>query len=244
MVSFTKREVNHLIFATLALGFIFGFNDKRPSFDLVYWLLNFFRICLASVAVLLSYALAQKLVAEHYGCSSVFSLWTIQRYGFKPYTKLKRPFPLGVLIGFIVAFLSQGKLFFAAMASSSITEHRYKRVGRRFVNVTANETAKIALSGVFAALLLAFLVSALHLSSQLVLIASLFAVFQLVPLPGLDGIKVFFGSMPMFAFSAAFVLVSAILLNFISGLSALFYGFIAAGVFFILFFYYRVYAAS
>ncbi|MEM4244740.1 MAG: hypothetical protein QXR60_00855 [Candidatus Nanoarchaeia archaeon] len=243
MVSFTKREVWYLIFATLALGFVFGFDDGRPEFVLSYWLLNFFRVCLACFAVLLAYALAQKLVANHYGCSAEFSLWTVQRYGFRPYAKFKRPFPIGVLIGFIVAVLSQGKFFFADMASVNFMEQRQRRIGRKYLNVTASEIAKIALAGVFAALLIALLASILNLGKELVLVASLFAVYQMLPLPNLDGIKIFFGSLPMFAFSAAFVLLCAILLNFISGFSAVFYAFIAASIFFILFFYYRVYSS-
>ncbi len=241
MIKFTKKEVLHLVVAILALGFVFGFDDKRPSFNFSYWLLNYIRICLASAAVLLSYALAQKIVAEHYSCSSEFKLWALQRFGFRPEYKTKRPLPIGIIIGILAAFLSAGKFPFAAFASFNIIEERHRRVGRKFINVTAIETAKVALSGVFAALLIAFVLSALHLSKEVALIASLFAFFQMIPLPNLDGAKVFFASMPLFAFSAAFVILSALLLIFVSAGSAFFYSFIGAGIFFIMFFYYRVY---
>ncbi len=241
MIKFTKKEVLHLVLAILALGFVFGFDDKRPSFNLFYWLLNYFRVCLASAAVLLSYALVQKIVAEHYSCSSEFRLWSLQRFGFRPEYKAKRPFPVGIVLGILIAFLSAGKLPFAAFASFNIKEERYRRVGRKYINITALETAKVALSGVFAALLIAFILSALHLSKEIVLIASLFAFFQMIPLPHLDGAKVFFASMPLFAFSAAFIILSALLLNFVSAGPAFFYSFIGAGIFFIMFFYYRVY---
>jgi len=243
MVSFTKKEVMHLVFATLALGFVFGFDDKRPSFELVFWLFNYFRVCLICASVLLSYALAQKLAANHYGCSSEFCLWSVQRYGFRPYNRFKNPLPVGVIIGILVAFLSAGKFFFAAVASSTIIEQRHRRVGRKYINMTAIEIAKIALSGVFAALLLAFLFSAFHFSKQSVLIASLFAGFQIIPIPHLDGIKILFGSLPLFAFSAAFVILSVLLVNLVSAGSAFFYSLVAAGVFFILFFYYRIYSS-
>ncbi len=234
--------MRHLVFATLALGFIFGFDDGRPSFEFVYWLFNYVRVCFACVAVLLAYALAQKLVADHFGCSVEFRLWTVKRYGFRPYNKFKHPIPLGVIVGILVAFLSAGKFFFPGVASFKLAEQRHRRVGRRFLNVTGWELSRIALSGVFAALLVAFVFSIFGFR-QVVLIASLFAVFQLLPIPGLDGVKVFFGSMALFAFSAAFVLVSAILLNFVSAFTALFVSFVGASIFGIMFFYYRVYSS-
>jgi len=242
MVSFTGKEVKHLVFATLALAFVFGFDDGRPSFELVFWLANYVRLCFVAAAVLLVYTLAQKLVADRYSCFSEFRLWTVRRYGFRPQNKFKHPMPLGVIIGFLVAFLSSGKLFFPALASFELTEERHRRIGRRYINVTGVEIAKIALAGVFAALLLAFIFSVFNFR-EVVFVASLFAVFQMLPIPGLDGVKVFFGSLAYFATSAAFVLVSAILLNFVSGLTAFFIAFIAAGVFGIMFYYYRVYSS-
>ena len=242
MVSFNGKEVLHLVFATLALAFIFAFDDGRPTFILSLWLLNFFRMALICAAVLLSYVIAQKIIAERYGCSTEFRMWSLQRYGFRPYSKFKRPMPIGALVGIIVAFLSSGKLFFAAAGSFEVVEHRYRRVGRKYINITAMELAKIALSGVLASLLLAYVMAALGFK-EFVLVATLFSVFQMIPLPNLDGIKVFFASLPFFAFSAAFVLVSTILLNLVSASTALFFSFIAAGVFFIMFFYYRTYSS-
>jgi hypothetical protein len=244
MVNFTGKEVRHLVVAALALGFVFGFDDKSPTFVLSHWLFNYFLVCLASAAVLLAYALAQKLVADRYGASSEFRLWSVQRFGFRPESKFQTRIPIGILIGIIVAFLSAGKFFFAGVASFELSEHRYKRIGRKYLNVTAMELGKIALAGVFAALLLSYVFSALHLNQQIILISSLFAVFQMIPLPHLDGVKVFFGSLGLFGFSAAFVLISALLVNFIPAGSALFYSLAGAGVFFILFFYYRIYSTK
>ncbi|MFH1210719.1 MAG: hypothetical protein V1645_02270 [archaeon] len=242
MVSFSGKEVGHLVFATLALGVVFGFDDGRESFIVSLWFLNFFRVCLISAAVLLAYSLAQKLVANHYGCSSEFRLWSVQRYWFKPINKFKRPMPLGVIVGLLVAFLSSGKLFFAGVASFDLIEERYRRVGRKYLNVTAIEVAKIALSGVFASLLLAYIMAGFGFK-DFVFVATLFSVFQMIPLPHLDGVRIFFGSIPIFAFSAAFVLLSALLLNLVSASTAFFFSFIAAGIFFIMFFYYRTYSS-
>lgn len=255
MIVFRKREVLHLVLATLVLGFVFGFDDKQSVFNLSYWLLNFFRFCMISFAVLLSYALAQKLSAEHYGCSSEFRVWGVRRFGFRPGSKfplhieifnLKIPihsFPLGLVLAVVISFLTRGKFFFAAVASFEVVEHRFKRVGKKYVNITSGEVARISLSGVFASLLVAFLASLLGLDS-VVLVASVFAAFQMVPFSTLDGCRVFFSSPALFAFSAVFVVLSALLLNFVSAPAAVFYSLISAGVFFILFFYYRVYSAK
>ena len=67
--------------------------------------------------------------------------------------------------------------------------------------------------------MLAILIKALGLNglNDLVFVCSITAVCYMLPLPGLDGIKVLFGSRLLYVFSAAFILISAFLLNFLNG---------------------------
>lgn len=240
MIKFSLKEVMYLVLATLALGFIFGFDDKRPSFEFFQWFFNFLLVSLVSGVVVFCYALSQKFAADHFSCSSEFKLWGIKKYGFRPYHHFKSELPLGILIGVLVAFLSVGKAFFAAVASFDLHEERHRRVGRRFINLTSMEVAFISLSGVFSSLFLAFVFGIFKFEIG-VLVASWFALFHMIPLPGLDGLKVFFASISLFVFSAAFVIFSVVLLSVVTSWIALLISFVLAVILFGLFFYYKVY---
>jgi hypothetical protein len=61
----------------------------------------------------------------------------------------------------------------------------------------------------------------------------------MVPLPGLAGSKIFFGSKNLYVFGLAFILISAILLNYINGILALGIGIVFAIIALTVFYYYK-----
>ena len=112
-------------------------------------------------------------------------------------------------------------------------------MGRVLTKLTEFEEAKIAVSGSMATILLAILIKGLELNSLdgLVLVCATTAVSYMLPFPGLDGIKVFFGSKLLYIFSFVFVLLSAFLLNFVNGFIVLILSLIAALTILINYFY-------
>jgi len=61
----------------------------------------------------------------------------------------------------------------------------------------------------------------------------------MLPLPGLAGCKIFFGSKNLYIFSLAFILTCLILLNYINPILALTIAIISAIIALVVFFYYK-----
>lgn len=151
----------------------------------------------------------------------------IQRFGyhkaayvhpikFGPLTIKK--IPLGFIAPLLVTLFSSGGLFFVGIISSMYKVNPLYRLGRFFMKLTEFEEAKIAVSGPMANILLAILIKILNLGlNELIFVCSITAICYMLPFPGLDGAKVFFGSRLLYLFSVVFILLSAFLLNFLNG---------------------------
>ncbi|MDD5133224.1 MAG: hypothetical protein PHD81_02110 [Candidatus Nanoarchaeia archaeon] len=226
---FSKKEVNRLVIAILILGFIFGYNDKADVFNWNHWLTNFVLVLLVvSISVLL-HQLVQKLVAKKYGCQTEFDLWKIKRYSYR----LKDKFPKKVgpwtieglpayLFSIFITLISNGLWFFAATGTTVIETNESKRIGRVFPKITGMEKAIVIFSGALVNLLLVLVLSNLAawtgINFDLFIIINLWiCVFSLVPLPGLEGLEILFGSLSFYIFSIAFFAFSLALsqINFI-----------------------------
>ncbi|MEK6936515.1 MAG: hypothetical protein AABW58_00420 [Nanoarchaeota archaeon] len=228
-----------LIIAALVSGFVFGFDDKQSSFIFTNWFLNFLRLSFFSFIALGVYYLTQNYAADKYGCNLNYNIWRIQRFGygksayvrpikFGPY--VLKTIPLGFIVPLLISFLSSGGLFFTGILSSSFIVNPAYRLGRVWAKLTEFEEAKIAVSGALANILLAILIKGFRLSSleDLILISSITAISYMLPFPGLDGIKVYFGSKLLWIFSFSFILLSAFFLNFLNGFLVLVLALIAA----------------
>jgi Zn-dependent protease len=206
------------------LALIVGFNDKQPTLIFSYWLINFLKIFLFVVISLGLHVYLQKVLAKKYGCTASFDLWKIQRISFRKKLKLKRALtnytitsiPLGVILSVLVYILSSGQIFFTAITSLNIEINKAYRIGKRYVQLTNFESAKIAVIGPLVNIALALLSTAMNLSPQFTLINLTLAISYMLPLPGIDGGTIFFGSKPLYVASAAFIGITVILMNLLS----------------------------
>ena len=139
-----------------------------------------------------------------------------------------KKFPLGIIIPLLVSFLSDGGLYFVAILSSAVIIDPLYRLGRHYTHLSDFEEAKIAVSGPISNILLAVLIKIFNIAplKDLTFVCSVIAISYMLPLPGLDGLKVFFGSKLLYIFSVIFILTTAFLLNFVGGFAALFIGLI------------------
>ena len=195
------------------------------------WLFNFVKFAFFSFLALLIYNYSQLYFSNLYGGKLSYKLWGIQRYGFERTSKLPKSFfgftikqiPLGIILPILVAILSGGGLFFVGVLSSVLLIDPLYRLGRLHTHLNDFEQAKIALSGPMSNILLAILIKFLEIKSldNMILVCSMISISYMFPLPGLDGLKVFFGSRLLYIFSIVFILTAAFFLNFVSGLSAL-----------------------
>lgn len=253
---FRKPEIKDLIISILILGFVFGFDDGKKTFELTPWLLNFIKICLLSTIALLVHHLSQKITAKKFGCQTKHEIWRIKHYWFGAkshfpitlhfgFTKIiLNSFPLGIFLPIIITFLSDGQLFFAATAMCLISVNKAHRIGRKYIRLTNYETAKITLAGPLANILLAIILKIFSgfnpIFDQLILINSMLAISNMIPLPHLDGGSIYFGSRPLFAFSFAFIFGCVILLNHLTIISTLILSMLIAIILVALYFCFRM----
>jgi Zn-dependent protease len=169
-------------------------------------------------------------LAKKYGCNAIIDLWKIKRIRLRKQFKIKltkaltiTSIPIGVVLAVLIYILSSGQIFFAAITSLNITINKAYRIGKRFTQLTNIESAKIAVVGPLVNILIALLASqsTTPLIKPLVTINLAIAISYMLPLPGIVGGTVFFGSKPLYIASIAFIGIITVLMNFLSFISTL-----------------------
>lgn len=253
---YTKREKKHILFTIIMLALVFAFNDKRETFELSYWLANLVKVLIIVAVSIILHDLAHKLLAARYGFHAEHRTWGIRGFSWKNEPSFPKQvtflgkkleidsLPLGAVLGLLVMVFSNGKLYFAALEKYDLIIERISRFGKKFVNVTDYEEAKIAIAGPLVNVSLAIILSFFGntgLLADAAFINALIAVFHMLPLPGLDGFKVLMGSIPLYIFSVAFMAGVAFLIKLISPVIALALAGVLAVLFAFLFFYFRIF---
>ena len=181
--------------SALILGFVFGFDDKKPYFDINLWLLNFFLMAILSLFFLVIYTSTRKLVARKFDCDEELELWKVRRFGLKKTQVTKGGMPLWLIVPFFVSLLTEGRVFFSATTRSYLSTTSTKRLGREFKEVAEWELARISAAPILISMFIALILNLFGngaLLSQLILINLSFAISNILPLPGLDGFNLFF----------------------------------------------------
>lgn len=167
----TLREVGNLLVSILVLGLLFSFNDLNNIIP------NTLIVGLAFAA----HELAHKFVAEHFDCKTEYVLW-----------------PQGVMIALFIAFLSGGNFIFAALGYVSIKSYYSTRLGYHFTHLSLEEMGKISASGPVANIILGIISAMIApyypIMGYSATLNFILALFNLVPVPPLDGSKVFMWS--------------------------------------------------
>lgn len=222
---FGKKEVRHLIFGILILSFVFGFNDRRETFNLGYWLLNFLMIMIIITISLVAREVVRKFFAYRKGCVTEYCLWFVKQLGFRKGAKIKTGFPFGAIVALYLSLISNGVLYFTGIDKNEISAVRKYRLGRRFTRLTGYDESLILLSGILTSAFFVLFFSGLDRLVNIdfgmfVTVNFWLTLFALIPIPPLDGGKIFFNSRPLYIFSATFVIALFLMkdLNFILSL--------------------------
>ncbi len=245
---FDKKEVGSLAIAAIILGFVFSFRQwgSGEIFELSTGLINLIRLAILSAIALLVYIISHKLIARNYGCDSTFRIWGIKRFWFTKRARIDnsrifgrkfKSIKLGIILPILVSLLSNGFLKFCAIGSSEISEIKLKRMKRAFKQVTDFEISIIHFAGPLTLTLLALILNSVPGFSDLVKVSYFIAIYSMLPLAGLDGTKIFFGSAPLYIFGLTFIIFSIALLILANSLTALIFALIAAVVLLLLFLY-------
>jgi len=169
MKFFSNKELRDLAIAILLLSFILSFPDLNLFF-------------LAILIVFFSYFLHEmghKMIARKLGCMTNFKLW-----------------PAGIFVGIFSAFfklISGIDIVFVAPGFVEIMPYRFGRWGFKVVTLGTKDLGLISLGGVGINILLMIIFKAIpgQVFELLSYYNGLIALFNLLPIPPLDGSKIF-----------------------------------------------------
>jgi hypothetical protein len=235
---FEKKEWFAFIIAVLVIGFAFGFNDGNDSFVFADWIVNMLWSFLMVAVILLVYQWSQKTIAKMNGFKTEFKLWSIDTFhwgwwrGFMvkqekdlPYTfsffgreLTIKSFPIGLVISLVFTIVTNGHLFFLGITHYDLMIKRAKRLGRKFINVTGYDEAKIAVSGPLACAVLMVIFGLLNTQgtfTQMIIMCTWIALFNMIPFFQFDGGKIWNGSRVIYVFSLVLIAAISILVHFL-----------------------------
>lgn len=196
---FSKEEVSGIIITMLITAFIVSFSEWGPenTFDASVGIRNLFLSAIVVSLVMLVHLAAQALVALN--------------IGFKIKYKMLWP---GLLIGLVIIFVSRGKLWFLAPGGiflEHLTAHRLG-VFRYGINLWA--AGMVSLAGVAATMSLSLVFKILleilpanPFLQKALSITIWYAVFSMLPIPPLDGSRIFY------AMRGAYLLILGIVIG-------------------------------
>ena len=203
---FSKEETKAIIITTLAYAFIISFKQWGPGpgkVELLYGLGNLLIAILIMSLTVLVHVCVQRIIGLNIGFRVEYKLWIY-----------------GIAIALILCIVSNGDIWFLFLPGGiflhMLSQHRlgYFRYG---LNMMAH--AMVAVVGPLSNLVLAIIFKIIHsftpspLIQKIILVNILFAVFNMLPIPPLDGSRVFFQSRMGYAFLLGAITGVAIFLN-------------------------------
>ena len=203
---FNGNEIKGIIISVLMIAFMLSFkNWGTDAFDVTQGLFNFIG---AVLIVALGYIVHLSLQRFY-----AFKLGYIAEYRYNIY---------GLVGGLILTFASNGYLFLLIPGHCIIKHMPRLRLGEFRYGMNMWEYAKIAAAGPVGNILLAMFFKAFSflgspLIDKAITINIILALFSLVPLPGNDGLDIFFGSRFFYVFLVIFLVLISIGLLLLSG---------------------------
>ena len=198
---FNKKEVTIIGILSIILAFIFSFTKGISVF--FYFFVSIFFIILVN-------SLAKKISSYYLDSEIEIKFWKIKRYGFKPHKHFKRSFPSGIFFPLITAAASLGYFVWMASLIFDVKPKIYRAAKRfglySFSEMTEHHIGLIAAAGVLINLFFA-MIGYLTGFSDFAKLNIYYSFFNIIPLSDLDGNKIFFGSIVLWSFLAALVLI-------------------------------------
>jgi hypothetical protein len=210
-----KKEIYIIPLIIIVISFSASWSLNFSNFGEI-----FLTTLLATAIVILSNIIAKKITAHMLDSEIEMKIWEIGKYGFDKNRHTKRPFPMGAILPVISKVILFPLNSFVWMASLIFdVKPKVSRGAKRFglytfSDVTEYHMGLIAASGILINIILA-VVGYFSGFSLLARISMYYAFFNMLPLSELDGNKIFFGSLIMWSFLAALVLIGMLFAIFI-----------------------------
>lgn len=199
---FTQHELRGLVIAIIAVAFIISFKDwGTTSFDLAVGLYNLFNAVLIITLSILVHDAGQRLWALAIGYRIEFKVWTF-----------------GLLFALILVFISNGNLWLIVPGGFMLHHLAGHRLGFFRYGINYFGQAMVALAGPLFTFMLIILLKMLGLLFPSALIEKaimfnvIYSITSLLPIPPLDGSKIYFGSRMLYAFALPVMVVATVLM--------------------------------
>ena len=208
-ISFDSKEIAWIIVALIIFEFlvIYPLTTYNPL------------ILLTPVLILAANLIAKKIAAPFSNIKIRYKIWEFQRYGFQERAHFKKPFPIGLVFPFVIAFLSLGLIKIPLLLQFDYKNLLSKRLLKhsgteRRTEINESDLAAVASWGFYSILALAILgsIPAINIIfPQLALYSIVYGLWNLIPFGNLDGSRLFFGSKVGWFILAIFFILGLIL---------------------------------
>jgi len=212
----SSKELKHSIWVVVVLTLIFGFNDGKDAFVWGPWLYNLFSVFILVVITILAHMIGAKLAATKLSQNvelrvvgarslnlNLFNLRIEQKFDWNIFGFKIKFIPFGAILGFLFMIMSYGTFYFTAV--STLVVKKVHRLGNGF-ELWENKESLIYFWALVANLVLIVIFNSLDISYGVV-IGSYFVLWNLLPIPGFLGSKIFFNNKTLYIFFLVFVLL-------------------------------------
>ncbi|MEM0465418.1 MAG: hypothetical protein QXW97_01805 [Candidatus Pacearchaeota archaeon] len=196
-IYFTNKEIVWIILMIIIFEFIITLDiDKNEK--LIINLKNPF-ILLVPILIIFTSITVKKIASYYYDIRIEFETWKIYRWSYYSRSHFKKPFPIGIVFPFFITLFSLSyikPLTFLQFNYKNYPERRIQKHRGRIRKSEINEydpAFVIAWSGY--ALIGLSIIGILLNFKELARFPLYYVLWNLIPFGGLDGTKIFFGSL-------------------------------------------------
>ncbi|MBI1934971.1 hypothetical protein HYS31_00880 [Candidatus Woesearchaeota archaeon] len=199
---FSRHELRGLAIAILVIAFVISFKEwGADKFNPSIGIFNFFKAILIVALSLLVHDAGQRIWGLAIGYQPEFKMWSF-----------------GLLIALIAAFISNGNIWLILPGGFLLHHLAGHRLGWFRYGINYFGQAMVALAGPLFSLMLVIFLKILYiffpdpLIEKAIMFNVVYAITSMLPLPPLDGSKIYFGSRMLYAFVLPAMAVASILM--------------------------------
>jgi len=199
---FTRYELVGLVISVLIVSFVISFREwGSTSFDLGIGLSNLFNSILIVALSILIHDAGQRIWGLAIGYRIEYRMWTF-----------------GLIAALALAFMSNGSFWLIAPSGFMLHHLAGHRLGWFRYGINYFGQGMVALAGPLFSLMLIILLKVIYAFSPNTLVEKaimfnvVYAITSMLPIPPLDGSKIFFGSRMVYAFVLPGIIMATILM--------------------------------
>lgn len=199
---FTPQEIRGLIISILVIAFIISFkNWGTTTFNLKMGLFNLFNAILIVALSIIIHDTGQRLWGLAIGYRIEFKMWSF-----------------GLMIALVLAFVSNGSLWLVIPSGFMLHHLAGHRLGWFRYGINYFGQAMVALAGPLSNFTLIILLKILYalapnpLIQKAIVFNAVYIITSMMPIPPLDGSKIYFGSRMLYAFALPAIIIASIMM--------------------------------